>query len=260
MRFQVIVFLACYLLFAKSVFGQDSTKVKKVKVLPVPTFGYSPETRTYIGAVALFTINLYQDSTTRTSNAKVEVSYSWNKQVILETQWNYFFAHEAWFTRGLLHFSKYPDLYYGIGPDTEEDGELKFESNRAIVDVDVLKKFKKYVFGGIGIRYLNYSNLSFYNETNPYPELQNSSTTGVKLILLKDSRNNILNASGGSFVEVLNTHNFGDCYYSRLGIDLRKYMTMSYNDRHVLAGRFYTSACISWTFLYHICIWRSGFF
>jgi len=241
MRFQVIVFLACYLLFAKSVFGQDSTKVKKVKVLPVPTFGYSPETRTYIGAVALFTINLYQDSTTRTSNAKVEVSYSWNKQVILETQWNYFFAHEAWFTRGLLHFSKYPDLYYGIGPDTQEDGELKFESNRAIVDVDVLKKFKKYVFGGIGIRYLNYSNLSFYNETNPYPELQNSSTTGVKLILLKDSRNNILNASSGSFMEVLNTHNFGDSYYSRLGIDLRKYMTMSYNDRHVLAGRFYTT-------------------
>ncbi len=244
MKYRFLLLFACSFIVSLSLFSQDSSKVKKIRVLPVPTFGYSPETSTYVGAVALFTINLYQDSTTRTSNAKVEVSYTWNKQMILETQWNYFFAHEAWFTRGLLHFSKYPDFYYGIGPDTPDEGELKFESNRAIVDIDVLKKLKKYVFGGIGVRYLNYANLGFYDENNPYPELQNSTNVGLKLIFLKDSRNNILNASGGNFMEIINTHNFSDSYYSHLGVDLRKYATMTYNDRHVLAGRFYTAFVI----------------
>jgi hypothetical protein len=91
------------------------------------------------------------------------------------------------------------------------------------------------------VSYLNYANLGFYDEYNPYPELQNSSNVGLKLIFLKDSRNNILNASGGNFMEFVNTHNFSDSYYSLLGFDLRKYTNMKYNKRHVLAGRFYTS-------------------
>jgi hypothetical protein len=52
--------------------------VRKVKVLPVPAFGYSPETKSYIGAVCLFNFNFYQDSFTRSSNAKIEFNYSWN--------------------------------------------------------------------------------------------------------------------------------------------------------------------------------------
>lgn len=78
------------LLTSQSVLGQDSMKVKKVKVLPVPAFGYSPETKTYIGAVALFTFNFYNDSITRLSNAKVEFNYTWNKQAIIDCAWNLF--------------------------------------------------------------------------------------------------------------------------------------------------------------------------
>jgi len=230
-----------FLYFSQTISAQDTTRTKKVKVLPVPTFGYSPETSTYVGAVALFTLNLYQDGFTRTSNAKFEFAYTWNKQIITEIQWNYFFNQEKWFTRGQLHLSKYPDLYFGIGANTPEENELKFESDRVILDVDVLKKIGNYIFGGIGLRYLNYSNLSFYENINPFPELKNSSNFGIKLVLLKDSRNNILNATSGSFLEFLNTHNFGETYYSLLGIDLRKYRTMKFNNNHVVAGRFFSS-------------------
>ena len=238
------IFILCFILGSISCLNadaQDSAHVKKVKILPVPTFGYSPETSTYVGAVALFTINLYQDGFTRTSNAKVEFSYTWNKQLIFETQWNYFFREEAWFTRGQLHFSKYPDLYFGIGAGTPDENELKFESNRLIADVDVLKKIHRDVFGGIGLRYLKYDDLDFYESVNPYPELKNSSNTGLKLIFLKDSRNNILNPSKGGYLELVNTHNFGTSYYSLMGIDLRKYRTMKFNENHVLTCRFYTS-------------------
>ena len=122
------------------IFAQDSTKVKKVKVLPVPAFGYSPETRTYVGAVTLFTLDFYPDTITRISNAKVEFNYTWNKQVIAEIGWNYFFREEKWFTKGLIHFSKYPDLYYGIGTNTPDSNELVFSTNRLVIDLQGLKR------------------------------------------------------------------------------------------------------------------------
>lgn len=109
---QICLFILAASLSFKGL-AQDTLKQKKIKILPVPTFGYTPETRTYIGAVTLFTFDLYPDTTTRTSNAKFEVSYTWNKQLIIETGWNYFFKNEKYFTRGLLHYSKYPDQYYG---------------------------------------------------------------------------------------------------------------------------------------------------
>jgi len=237
------LFFSILLLFISyiSSLAQDSLSTKKVKILPVPTFGYSPETKTYIGAVSLFTLNFYQDQLTRTSNAKIEFAYTWNKQIIAETQWNYFFREEAWFTRGWIHFSKYPDLYYGIGADTQEEGEIKFESNRVLIDIDALKKIKNNVFGGVGIRYFSYANMSFYDNVNPYPELESSSSFGLKLIFLKDSRNNILNPSTGSYLELINTNNIDGTFYSKIGIDWRRYFTMKFNRNHVVAGRFYST-------------------
>jgi hypothetical protein len=235
------IILLLLIFFVSASFAQDSLRTKKVKILPVPTIGYTPETKTYVGAVALFTLNFYQDATTRTSNAKIEINYTWNRQLIVETQWNYFFREEKWFTRGLIHFSKYPDLYYGIGADTPAEAELKFESNRSIIDVDALKHMGGNIFLGAGIRYLRYTDLSFYENANPFQELKDNSTLGFKLIFLKDSRDNILNATKGSYLELINTHNKSDGYYSLVGLDFRKYFTPDYNSKHVFAGRFYTS-------------------
>jgi hypothetical protein len=221
--------------------AQDSLTTKKIKILPVPTIGYTPETKTYLGAVALFTLRFYQDANTRTSNAKIELNYTWNQQLIVETQWNYFFREEKWFTRGLIHFSKYPDIYFGVGADTPAAAELKFESNRSIVDVDWLKQIGNSIFLGAGIRYLRYDDLSFNENANPFPELKNSSTIGLKLIFLKDKRNNILNATGGSYFELVNTHNKSDDYYSLVSLDVRKYFIPGNNPGHVVAGRFFTS-------------------
>jgi hypothetical protein len=140
------------ILIANAVHCQESNPGKRISVLPVPAIGYSPETRTYIGAVTLFTFNNVTDSLTRSSNASIEFNYTWNKQLILESDWNYFFPREVWFTRGLVHYSKYPDLYYGIGFNTPEAGEVNFQSNRFIFDVDVFRKPEKQDVSGFRAR------------------------------------------------------------------------------------------------------------
>ena len=173
---------------------QEDKPQKKVSVLPVPVIGYSPETKTYVGAFTLFTFNS-PDSLTRSSNASIEFNYTWNKQMIIETDWNYFFPEEMWFTRGLIHYSKYPDLYYGIGFDSPDSGELNFQGNRVLLNVEMFRNIKNKLFFGLGLNYKSFNNIDYQNDTIFYPELKSENNYGLNIIFLKDSRNNILSSS-----------------------------------------------------------------
>lgn len=247
----------CFVLFFPgffgtiAVYGQESAprdssgikKEKKVKVLPVPSFGYSPETSYSIGAVALFTIDFYQDSITRKSNAKAEVRYTLNKQLIAEWGWNYFTRKEKWFTNGLLHYSRYADLYYGIGAQTLPADEVQFQSDRVRLDLNLARQIQPSIFLGGGIRYFSYFNLSDEGVA-PYPELINKANFGLKLRGFKDTRNNILTSTKGCYLELMTELNFSARFYNRSTFDLRKYWSFGEKENHVFAGRFYQSVVI----------------
>lgn len=225
-----------FLLMLNPVSGKDSIQAKKIKILPVPAFGYSPETKTYLGAVTLFTINMYRDSSTRTSNAKLEVNYSWNKQIILESEWNYFFRQEKWFTKGKIHFSKYPDLYYGIGSNTPESNKLFFDSKRFIFEASLLKNIGYKLFTGINVKYIDYNNVEVEKNAIFYPELIEASTLGIGYSLLKDTRNNLLTPTKGLYSYINTTWHFAKSNYLKFTLDLRYYKT--WKDKFTLANRF----------------------
>jgi outer membrane protein assembly factor BamA len=228
------------ILVANAIHCQESNPGKRISVLPVPAIGYSPETRTYIGAVTLFTFNNVTDSLTRSSNASIEFNYTWNKQLILESDWNYFFPREVWFTRGLVHYSKYPDLYYGIGFNTPEAGEVNFQSNRFIFDVDVFRKLKSKMFLGLGLNYKSFGNIENLGDTFIfYPELKDENNFGLKVIFLKDARNHILSPTIGSYFEISSAINLGSSFYSVISLDYRHYISFGDSKNHTLAGRFY---------------------
>ena len=236
-----IVLIFVVIIPGKEAFSQDRKSGKNFSVLPVPAIGYSPETKTYVGAVTLFTLRNPNDSLSRSSNAKLEFNYTWNKQVILESGWNYFSPEEKWFSRGLLHYSKYPDLYYGIGFNTPDDNEVSFQSNRVILETDIFRNLNHSRFLGAGISYKSYGNIKYLDEGLRYPELTGSSDFGMKIIFLKDARNNILTPSDGNYFEFSNAFNFSDNFYSVITFDIRKYLEFGKNDNQVLAGRFYHS-------------------
>lgn len=229
------------MIFVVEAFGQDKKSERNFSILPVPAIGYSPETKTYVGAVTLFTFRNPNDSLSRSSNAKIEFNYTWNKQVIVESGWNYFSPQEKWFTRGLLHYSKYPDLYYGIGYNTPDDNEVSFQSNRIILETDVFRNLKNNRFIGAGISYKSYGKIKYLDEGLRYPELASSNDFGLKVIFLKDARNNILTPSKGNYFEFSNAFNFSDNFYSVTTFDIRKYIEFGKDDNQVLAGRFYHS-------------------
>ncbi|MDG1658957.1 MAG: BamA/TamA family outer membrane protein [Crocinitomicaceae bacterium] len=237
-----VTFCSLFLLFIFDVSAQDSIKAKKIKVLPVPAFGYSPETKTYLGAVCLFNLNLYDDTLTRSSNAKIEFNYTWLKQIIAETEWNYFFKEENWFTSGLLHFSKYPDRYYGIGADRREEDQVWFQSNRFKIDLNGLRRVQNKWFAGLELRYLNYFN--FEQDSVVYSELASENRSGLGLVVVNDSRDHILTPTKGSFLRVTNNYNFGRTTYSQLIVDARKYYGWGKKMKQVLSLRAFTKHII----------------
>lgn len=232
--------IACmigFFLLPASGVAQDSTRIRKVKVLPVPAFGYSPETKSYFGVVTLFTFHFYPDSNTRVSNAKVEFNYTQRKQIIVELGWNYFTKAEKWFTKGLLHFSKYPDFYYGIGSETADSQKLIFTSHRQIIDLALYRNLGKHWFAGPNFRYQNYGRLSVAAPIPFYTELQPSSMLGAGLALLHDTRNNLLNATSGSYFYLNSALNKTQHAYAKISLDYRYYK--SWKSRYTLASRIY---------------------
>lgn len=223
--------------------GIDSTRIisgqaRRIKILPVPTIGYEPETKTYVGAVALFTLDLYQDSLTRISNTSLELTYTFRNQLIAEADWNYFFREEKWNSTGILHFSKYPDYYYGIGNNSSDDSELLYDSDRFIIDLNLYRKFSKKYFAGGGLRYQSFQNITS-DSVNIFPELKSSSVLGVKGAIFLDTRNNLLNSTAGAFYFLELDYNFSESDYKRLKLDLRKYLSI--REKYTFAFRLYNS-------------------
>lgn len=223
--YKVVLFSFIFLRCTSFVFCQDTSRVRTLKILPVPTIGYSPETRTYVGAVTLFTFNIHNDSATRTSNAEVEFNYTWNKQLILEAGWNYFSKQEKWFTQGLIHYSKFPDLYYGIGPATPETNKVVFNSNRFVLETAVLKRTGKKIFSGLHVKYINYAAVSAPTGNIKYTELASSSTFGLGCTVLKDTRNNLLTPTSGMYVYGNCSYNISQSNYPQFTLDVRYYIT-----------------------------------
>lgn len=221
----------------QQVYSNDTTKYKKIKILPVPAFGYSPETRAYIGAVSLFTIRNYDTVHTRISNAKIEFNYTWNKQVIAEGEWNYFFNKEKWFTKGRVHFSHYPDFYYGIGGNTPDSNKAIFNSRRYIFEASALKQVRYKLFTGISARYINYNNVYYINSNTMYTELSDSRTLGIGYSLLNDSRNNLLTPQYGRYIFADISYNTSVNDYLKIIADWREYKT--WNKKQTLAIRLY---------------------
>lgn len=222
-----------WLIAASLALAQEESKQAKVKVLPVPTFGHSPETSTYVGGVSLFTFNLYPDSTTRTSNGKIEFNYTWKKQIILEAAWDYFSEKERWFSKGRIHYSKFPDLYYGIGGQTSANDELLYNSNRLIIEANALKRVGKW-FTGPAFSFYRFWNIST-DEPNTYTELVSSTKIGLGYSLLKDTRNKLLTPTSGHYIHAFVGYATAQTNYVEGLLDIRYYKPLG--KRNIMALR-----------------------
>ena len=231
----------------KKAAARDSTLYKS-KFITAPVISYSPETNLGFGVGAKYLFKFRgSGEETRTSNMPVSLRYTLNNQFILFSGFEVFTNQEKWVIEGNLRFQNYPRLFYGIGRDTPEEDEELYDYYQFLFEPIFLKKlFTKYLFIGGGFRYNTIFKVETEEdgllETNQPSGWDGSTSVGAEFAVLYDSRNNILNARNGWYLEF--THGFygkvlgGTNDFQLTRFDLRHFFSVSKKNEGILALQF----------------------
>jgi hypothetical protein len=222
----------------------DSTRYLQ-KFILAPVISYSPETSLSFGTGAkyLFKFNGSGEET-RVSNMPITIQYTLNNQFFLYSGFEMFTNQEKWVIEGNLLFQNYPRLFYGFGNDTPQSAEEQYDYYQFLFEPIFLKQlFAKYLFFGGGIRINHIFNTAFEDDglidLNRPTGFDGSTTVGIEVASLYDSRNNLLNANSGWYFETTfggydnifgSTHDFQLFRY-----DLRHYFPLNNKTKDVLA-------------------------
>ena len=234
--------------------AQDSTLFEN-KIVLAPVATYEPATSVGLGVGAKLLFKLKGSGPeTRTSNLPLSLQYTLRNQFIFFSGYTVFFNQERYLLKGNLIYSKYPVSYYGIGSRTPEEGAVDISYQNVLVEPLLLKKVYKNLFVGGGIRYNAIYQTRLKEEIHGLPEgssLQDSlgsTSAGLELAITYDSRDNVLNALDGNFLEfthgvygkaVGGTHRF---MLSKL--NFRQYIQLNPQRLDALALEWYTR--ITW--------------
>ncbi|MBK9422686.1 MAG: hypothetical protein IPN54_00830 [Bacteroidetes bacterium] len=222
--FPAIIYLICACM-PVILIAQDTISKNRIGILPVPSFGYSPETGTYFGAVALFTFQKNSDSISRAGNAKIEFVYTLKKQIILETEWNMPFDSGNYFTKGLIHFSKYPDRYFANEKGGSDFKGYYFLSERISAEASMLKRVRREFYGGLTFKFVDYSVLRDSFPLNIGIPDANATVIGGGPTVFFDSRDHLLTPSKGWYIWVNGGFYSSKNDYFKLTLDFRKYFS-----------------------------------
>ncbi|MCF8371500.1 MAG: outer membrane protein assembly factor [Bacteroidales bacterium] len=263
MRFQQIICRSTYLktlslsiiLLAKCNLGYSQLEKhdslpNNFVILPVPTLGSSPETRFYFGAAVLFSFRSSNAQHSTLSSAKVEVTYTFNKQIIFDLGHYVFSNSKNYLFQGNNTIRYYPEKFYGIGRNTPELNELLYDYKLVDLDNSVFYNVRRELYVGINYRYNNIFDIHFSNElpfsTENIIGLDGGISSGFGYSLLLDRRDNLLNPSAGSFYfQIKQTYfnkNFGSSNeFSKFVFEAKGYFT-SFIRQHIIAVQTY---CVS---------------
>lgn len=224
--------------------AKDSTLYLS-KIITAPILSYSPETSLGFGVGAKYLFKFKgSGEETRTSNMPVSLLYTLNNQFFVFSGFEIFTNQEKWVISGNIIFQNYPRLYYGIGQNSPETNEEIYDNYQFLFEPILLKQaFTRYLFLGGGLRYNKiYKTKIEPNKllaTNQPSGFDGSTSVGFELAALYDSRNNILNASKGWYLEL--TKGFygtalgGTHQFELTRFDLRHYLKISQKNNDVLA-------------------------
>jgi hypothetical protein len=208
-----------------------------------PELGRKPETGILGGFfwLQVFRLSPNADSTTRKSNTESYVDYTEKKQILAQVKNNLIFKNERFFIKGENFYNKFPDLYWGVGDNTNQSQQQSVSYELISINQRLLTRLGTRYFAGLVYQYVNLTNVT-YSKGGPLDSAktsgyQGSKTSGLGLDLLYDSRDNILNSYKGLYVELsglFNQKEFGgNHYFNNFTLDLRDFI--NFGGRNVLA-------------------------
>ena len=187
---------------------ESGEAVYENKLVLAPIAAYEPNTSLGFGVGAKYLFKPRNASPdTRTSNIPISVMYTLNNQFIFFSSYTVFFSEEKWLLKGNGIFSIFPQSYFGQGSLTTELSAREISFDNLLIEPLLLRQVRPNWFVGGGFRYNTFRNVELYEPDGDLPEgtsLQNelgSTSVGVEGAFTIDSRDNVLNAQTGTFLE-----------------------------------------------------------
>jgi hypothetical protein len=210
-----------------------------------PAIGYTLQTR--LAAILAGNVAFYTDSSnTNLSTITSSIAYTQNQQITLPVQSNIWTKNNKYNFQGDWRFYKYPQQTFGLGSNNslQNDGDLIKYSYVRFYSV-LLKNIAKKIYGGAGY-YLDYHwNIDEAGYPNGrvsdyelYETKNRTTSSGIGLDFLYDSRTNPVNSSGGAYANILyrnsTTWMGSTSNWQSLLIDVRKYFRFPQKSNNVL--------------------------
>jgi len=236
------VILLLILAFIIGVLPAKETTKKKSRIIFSPLVFYTPETRIAFGAAgSLIFRPSASKKKTRPSSISPLIIYTQEKQfkAILSTR--IYFKNNDHRLETEVKFEKYPNKFYGIGPDTLESDEEAYTPRSVGFQVSFYKKLFEGFDIGLGYHFLDWR----ITKTIPGGQLakgniygsENGTISGIRFILERDSRDHIFSPRKGELYKFdarFYLKFLGSTFdYNSFTIDLRKYFKLFSN--HVFA-------------------------
>lgn len=234
----IVIFSACAVAaFAQGAPSEPPESRPKGRFILAPFVFYTPETRVAFGAAASFLFNTASRSQNTTSVSTISplLIYTVRGQINAALNGDIYFPENRHRLNISLRFKKFPDSFYGLGPNVRESDQEDFSSR----SFELLGAFYRRIAPSINIG-IQYHLFSWdIVETAPggkldtldIPGAGNGFISGFGLILNRDTRDNIYAPYGGEYYEI-NARHYPEFLsapfaFSSLTLDLRRYFTLS---------------------------------
>jgi len=226
----------------------DSLPPHRASFVVLPYVYYTPETKIAFGGGAICSFRpAGAPSSTRPSSVRVAATYTQRNQIILALMPEMYFQKERYYVSAFYGYYRYPDKFWGIGPDTPGDAEENYLSNDLESNTNILRHMMPGLYVGIRYeyRYLNVTRTSPDGalRAGDIPGSLGGPASGLGVIINNDTRDHVYQPSSGFYNQCYAVF-FGrgigsDFTFSALSIDLRMYRAVFAS--HVLAFQTYGS-------------------
>lgn len=230
---------------ARAVAQDPAADSMRTRIFPIPFLFYQPETKLG-GGVGLLTT--YRTAPgTRASSANAFVAFTQRRQFTVIVQSERFTPGDRWRLGGEAAFSRFPDLFYGVGNATNkiDEEDVTLQHLRALVDVRRAIGPGAYlgVTGGFQHTRRREVDSGGIIEADTLAGSRGGTIAAFGVVGAHDRRDNSFATRRGTYGAVTIRRAAralgGDFAYTRADLDLRGFMTRG---RHTVAGQLLASA------------------
>jgi outer membrane protein assembly factor BamA len=215
---------------------------KRWGIAPFPVIAYSPETSAMFGAVAFLWVPTVSDSPDPRMNTLTCIGiYTLRNQASIGISGDWYFREGRLKLSGGLEGSRFPDSYFGIGPETSAAMEEQYTPVTLKLEGSVGWELSPGLYLGPGF-HVSYHEIHDVEPGGMLDQDGVAGSTGAVVygagaLLTLDTRDNqmyprrgsLLAAKSGVFLD----SSGGDKWFTQVDLDARKYLPLW--NRHVLA-------------------------